>query len=420
MKTIEAIQKEKRFMLVLPVIIFPFLTLLFWSMGGGQGQAEEIQVGIQGFNAELPDARLDDKDMDKMALYELAGKDAAKMREHARNDPYYNSGELMEENEAFDPSFRSFEAYNPREKEVYDKLERLNNVLEQSSRQDVHEPSYSKSYITTEQQHLKEDIARLEKMMQVMQSGSNEPDREMEDINRVLESVLDIQHPERVQERLRQTSTENRGMVYAVSSQQTESPISLLENRSVKEYAKSFSDNPKKRENKFQGMENPNPDEEEQTNSSIIAVVHEDQTVVSGSTVKLRLQQDIFINGHRIAKDNFVFGTASLNGERLEIIIKDIRSGAFLYTVQLAVHDIDGMPGIKVPGGIARDAAKQSGDRAIQGMNIGTFNPSLGAQAASAGIELGKNFLSRKVKLIKVDLKAGYRVLLKDNKRKDY
>lgn len=420
MKTTEAIQKEKRFMLVLPVIIFPFLSLLFWSMGGGKGQAEEIPLGIQGFNAELPDARLDEKDMDKMALYELAGKDSAKLREHARNDPYYNLGEMTEENDILNPSFRSFDDYNPREKEVYDKLERLNNVLEQSSRQDVYEPSYSKTYVSTEQQDLKEDIARLEKMMQVMQSGNNEPDREMEDINRVLESVLDIQHPQRVQERLRQTSTDNRGLVYPVSSHQSQDPISLLENRSVKDYAESFNNSPEKRENRFQGLETGSIGGEEDSYTSIMAVVHEDQTVVSGSTVKLRLQQDIFINGHRIAKDNFVFGTAGLNGERLEITIKDIRSGSFLYTVQLAVHDIDGISGIKVPGGIARDAAKQSGERAIQGMNIGTFNPSLGAQAASAGIELGKNFLSRKVKLIKVDLKAGYRVLLKDNKRKDY
>ncbi|MCY1562856.1 hypothetical protein D9M68_1003160 [compost metagenome] len=52
-------------------------------------------------------------------------------------------------------------------------------------------------------------------------------------------------------------------------------------------------------------------------------------------------------------------------------------------------------------------------------MSLGSFDQTLGAQAASAGIELGKNLLSKKVKQVKVEVKAGYRILLKDNKRKD-
>jgi hypothetical protein len=42
------------------------------------------------------------------------------------------------------------------------------------------------------------------------------------------------------------------------------------------------------------------------------------------------------------------------------------------------------------------------------------MDPSLKAQAASEGIRAAKSLLSKKVKQVKVTLKAGYQVLLRD------
>src|SRR5690606_34461312 len=119
-----------------------------------------------------------------------------------------------------------------------------------------------------------------------------------------------------------------------------------------------------------------------------------------------------------IPKDHFVFGTATLTGDRLQVSIGSMRYGASLFPVSLAVHDMDGMSGIYIPGAITRDAVKQSGEQSLQGIGMLSLNPSLGAQAASAGIELGRNLLGRKIKLVKVQVKAGYRVLLLDEKQK--
>src|SRR5690606_24886451 len=145
-----------------------------------------------------------------------------------------------------------------------------------------------------------------------------------------------------------------------------------------------------------------------ETGDAIGAVIHGTQTLVSGATVKLRLTEDVYINGQAIPKDHFVYGTATLSGERLGIEISHIRQGNALYPVKLSVYDLDGLPGIHVPGAITRDVAKQSGDQALQGLGIGSYNPSIGMQAASAGIELGRNLLSRKIKQVKVAVKAGY------------
>lgn len=43
----------------------------------------------------------------------------------------------------------------------------------------------------------------------------------------------------------------------------------------------------------------------------------------------------------------------------------------------------------------------------------------MGAQAAGMGVEAAKTLLSKKVKLIKVAVKAGYKVLLYDEKEKN-
>uniref|UniRef100_UPI0013D45FFD conjugative transposon protein TraM n=1 Tax=Escherichia coli TaxID=562 RepID=UPI0013D45FFD len=76
--------------------------------------------------------------------------------------------------------------------------------------------------------------------------------------------------------------------------------------------------------------------------------------------------------------------------------------------------DMDGLPGIHIPGAITRDVAKQSADSGLQLMELTSVDPSLKAQAAAAGISSVKSLMSRKVKQVKVLVKAGYRVLLKD------
>jgi hypothetical protein len=62
-----------------------------------------------------------------------------------------------------------------------------------------------------------------------------------------------------------------------------------------------------------------------QPGNTIQAVVHEDQTLVTGAVIKLRLLDGIYVNGKMIPKGSFVYGTCALNNERLEIKITSIR-----------------------------------------------------------------------------------------------
>ena len=142
--------------------------------------------------------------------------------------------------------------------------------------------------------------------------------------------------------------------------------------------------------------------------NTIAAVIHQTQAPVDGAIAKLRLTSEVYITGIPIPKGTFVFGIASLNGERLNLKIRSIRYKKALLPVDLTVVDLDGIDGIYIAGAITRDAAKGTADRAIEQFGLSSLDPSITQQAASAGIEAAKTLLSKKVKLVKVTVKAGY------------
>lgn len=148
--------------------------------------------------------------------------------------------------------------------------------------------------------------------------------------------------------------------------------------------------------------------------SGIPALVTESQTLVSGAAVKLQLESATRFGGTLLPKGSFIYGTATVAAERLKVMISHVRTGSQLLPVNLRVFDMDGMEGIRIPGSINRDAAKQGADRALSSMQLMSMDPNLATQAASAGIEAAKGLLSKKVKLVRVTVKAGYPVLLVD------
>lgn len=424
MENLSKEKKEKRFLLMLPLLVLPFVALAFWFLGGGKddGKGEGVAKG-SGLRIELPNANLrEDKKMDKMSYYDQARIDSLKRMEQIRNDPYYKkdsinrvggydqrllgaSGNYGQVSDSYGNAI-SGTYKDPNEAKVYEKINALNALLNQNSNPN----GTVQGQQSINQQSLinKTEVDRLENLMKMTQQSNKEPDNEMVEISEMLEKVLDIQHPDRVKERLKKSSEQNKGKVYSVTANNGPTPISILEKgKAVKEA------------NGFFSLEEIGPNSDQDEYGTITAVVHEAQTLVSGAIVKLRLTSDIYINGTLVPKDNFVFGMANLNGERLSIKIDNIRYRHSIFPVSLGVFDLDGIDGIHIPGAISRDVAKQSGSNALQGISMTTVDPSIGAQAATAGIELSKSLLGKKVKLVKVTVKAGYQVILKDLNQKD-
>lgn len=428
--------QQRRFYMVLPLLVLPFITMIFWALGGGQGttaQAKEIQSGL---NLSLPGAHFDKDDelWDKFTLYERAKRDSLKYEEARRNDPYYEVATLKVnvQQDTF-PKTGSQLNTSLGSKDKYEQIDKneamINRKLEQLTRQlnqpDKHNTTPQATVSVEEKAQgndaeMSTDVDRLEKMMQIMASGEpNDP--EMQQIEGMLDKILDIQHPDRVKEKIKAQSLEHKQNVFQVEAGLEKDNISLVETQ-IKRSHQNIIDSLQSRgsiynteaaRNSFYGLDDETNEHEEIPNA-IQAVIHDTQTVVAGSTVRMRLLSDLYINGQLIEKDQFVYGVCAINGERLTISINSIRYEKSLFPVSMTVFDLDGMEGIYIPGAITRDAAKQASSQSIQDMQLYSMDNSIGVQAATAGIEAAKGLFSKKAKLIKVTIKAGYQILLKD------
>ena len=66
--------RQRKMLLVLPLMVIPFITMAFWALGGGKGSADKNQPDtIAGLNLQLPNANLkDEKNADKLSFYKDA------------------------------------------------------------------------------------------------------------------------------------------------------------------------------------------------------------------------------------------------------------------------------------------------------------------------------------------------------------
>lgn len=429
--------QQRKFYMVLPLLALPFITMIFWALGGGQGtpvQAQEIRSGL---NLELPGAHFDKEDelWDKFTLYEQAKRDSLKYEEARRNDPYYVVSTLKgnatqdtvpKGDSKLNTSLGSKDKYSQidqHEVMINRKLEQLTRQLEQPDKAVSMEKPMATTVALpkTDDPSMREDVDRLEKMMQLM-SVEDASDPEMQQIDGMLEKILDIQHPDRVKEKIKAQSLEHAQQVFPVEAAISGDNITLVEGQVKPTLQNRVTDslefmrlNPamKVERNSFFGLDDEVSSEEGLSNA-IEAVIHDTQTVVAGSTIKMRLLSDVFIHGQLIEKDQFIYGVCAISGERMTIAINSIRDEHSLFPVSLKVYDLDGLEGIYIPGAITRDAAKQASAQSLQDVQLYSMDNSLGVQAATAGIEAAKGLFSKKSKLIKVTVKAGYQILLKD------
>jgi conjugative transposon TraM protein len=357
--------RERKFWLVMPVLIVPIVTIFFWLMGGGSGEVSASGKN-SGLNMKLPDARAPkDSVADKLSFYDAADADSSKRVEQLRMDPY--------------------------RKDTTASVALVKKTV----------------HVRTEPDELSMKIAAIQKRIAAPERVYEEPepvvqvarknvapDPEMEAINMTLDKLMAIQNPQQ---------NKAKGVVEDKHSFSVSSVVgddeSFFGKRSVKNT-----------ENIFHG----DAENSRQKKSGIIALIPTEQILQNGSLVKIELKSAVTINGISLPAGTNVFGVANLDGERMFIRIPSVRYQDKILPVALTVFDLDGLEGIYVQGSIARDVVKSSADNAVQSVGVNGFD--LKTQAAAAGISAAKGLLSKKVKQVRVTLSAGYNVLLVDTK----
>ena len=151
--------------------------------------------------------------------------------------------------------------------------------------------------------------------------------------------------------------------------------------------------------------------------NTIAAVIAGNQSVTNGQSVKLRTTEPMWIGNRLIPRNTVLVGAARLQDERLEIEISSVECQGSIYDVELKVYDSDGQEGINIPNSMETDALHEIG--ANMGSTMGNsinISTDAGAQIVSdvgRGLINGvSQYLTKKMRTVKVHLKSGYRVML--------
>ncbi len=144
-------QRQQKFLLLLPLIVLPFLCMVFYTLGGGKNQKNESATG-PGLNTQLPQARFDPKKaiMDKLAAYEKASQDSMIRQKFQQQDPYTST-----------PIYKDQKA---------DELQ-----------QQLH--------------HLQESLSQPAPPIHQPRNSPPEPYQQLEKLDGMLDKVIRIQHP---------------------------------------------------------------------------------------------------------------------------------------------------------------------------------------------------------------------------------
>jgi conjugative transposon TraM protein len=151
--------------------------------------------------------------------------------------------------------------------------------------------------------------------------------------------------------------------------------------------------------------------------NTILACIHANQTVMNGQSVRLRLLEPVHVGGMYISRNILLSGIAKFQGERLEITVNSLENNGAILPILLKVYDLDGQAGIFIPNLQELNAAKEIA--ANMGTSVGT-SINLSSDAGEQFItDMGRNliqgisqFAAKKLREVKVHLKAGYRVFL--------
>ena len=140
-------------------------------------------------------------------------------------------------------------------------------------------------------------------------------------------------------------------------------------------------------------------------------------TLTDGGEVTFRLLEPMMAGELLIPSGTPVTGAARINGERLTVKVSAVQHGGAVVPVDLSVYDTNGNEGIPVPGSEELNAVKEIAANMGAGMGSSiTITDDAGSQLLSdlgrSAIQGVSQYVSKKMRSVKVTLKAGYSVLL--------
>jgi conjugative transposon TraM protein len=422
------LQKRKK-MLVMPLIFLVFAAAMWFIFAPSDKDKKQAQQGI-GFNADLPMPKDGGLIGDKKGAYEqeaMKNKEQEKMR--SLQDFSFTLGEAEAEQSQEEQERQSKTA--PKPPDYYEKPTGKGSSRPSSGSsvqssvnayQDINkqlgawydqpatgEDEQSKLAVESRIQELE---GKLDEETQ-RKRAQEEQLQFMEKSYQMAAKYMPQQQGAPVQNPAGRASSGTSGKTVVQPVKQVrQSVVSLLSApMDNAEFAQAYS---KPRNLGFltaagnEGMEDKN---------TIRACVYQTITLTTGKELQIRLLEPMRAGDILIPANTVVTGACRITGERMDVTINSIQYADNIIPVELLIYDTDGQRGIFVPGNdevkaakeVASTLANSAGSSIMISDNAGS---QLAADMGKGLIQGTSQYVSKKMSVVKITLKANYRILL--------
>lgn len=418
--TPQQIQQRKK-MLVYPLMGLVFLGSMYLIFAPSEKNEAKVE-SVGGFNADIPQPKGDGIISDKKTAYEqeqMENKQADKMR--SLQDFAFSLGEengngeeltLIDDAPAEKPKTNVIDfgagAPNNSRSSIQSSAAAYRDMNRQLG------SFYETPKEDKEKEELKRQVEELTARLDAKENGAGSMDEQvalMEKSYELAAKYMNGGQPGQVAQVTPTIAIQEKGNATPVKSVSDRTVSGLQQPMSNSEFIAEYS------KPRNYGFNTAVGSSYSMGKNTIRACVHNDQTLMDGQTVKLRLLEPLQAGNVIVPKNSLVSGSAKVQGERLDILVSSLEYAGNIIPVELAVYDSDEQKGLSVPSSLEQEAAKEA--MANIGAGLGTsisFAQSAGQQVAmdiTRGVmQGGSQYLAKKFRTVKIHLKANYQVML--------
>lgn len=384
MKTNNFLKDKNKLLMIIPIVLGGLFLYVFFVHDTSSKEVAENEKERQSVLLE-PDSEAKDKALNKIEAYK---QDEREEKEKQR---------IMDESQVRGSDFY-FDLQNRNEKYDQATLEKIRKMRRDPYSDVIGEYGSSDS-------HLSEQLEK--------QLASIEDEEELKEIIREARKNAEIRK-ELEQNNVYRQKIYKRIIGYDQEKKKAENPTkpkpgsamdSLVSNQPI-----YIAENGKRTRRQQASMPS--------SNTLFKACIHGDQTVVTGSTVRMRMLEDAVVCGMKIPANTLFYGVATLGANRLEVVVNNLKVGNTISPVSFVIFDNDAMEGLNLPNNMKAQAAKRMQQGLVQNIDmplasIGTMTSEI-TSAVNATTQIAKQILNMKLSQVKVHLKSNYQMYIQE------
>lgn len=409
-------QKRKK-MLIMPLFFLIFGGAM-WLIFAPSGSEDKKVVGQSGFNAEIPMPKDEAIVNDKRDAYQ---QEAMRQKQQEKMRTLQDFSSMFDQTEQqYDP-----QANASAQPQHYENPAQINGgssrqKLQASATayQDINKQlgSWYEEPVGKSEQELAvekrmEELERKLAEAETQKATESEQLAMMEKSYQMAAKYMPQQAGQTTESTATPISTKDKVQVQPVK-QVRHNVVSLLATpMSDDEFVESFS------KPRNMGFFTAAGNEGVKDKNSIRACVNQTVTLTSGREMQIRLLEPMQAGNILIPANSLITGSCKIAGERLDIAITSIQYADNIIPVEIAVYDTDGQRGIFIPNSdevkavkeVASTMANSAGTSIMISDNAGS---QLAADMGKGLIQGTSQYVSKKMSVVKVTLKANHKLLL--------